>query len=147
MIAARTGRRLDVVGVVASCACACHCVALPVAVSLLPSLGLHALLDERVELALLALTAAVGVASLGPAALRRRGSPGRWRAPVLFALGLALLLAARAGGESGGGPAHEVGVLAGGGLIVAAHVTNRRRSRDERACAASACCPCPEGGP
>ncbi len=147
MIGARTGRRLDVIGVVASCACACHCVALPVAVSLLPALGLHAILGERVELALLALTAIVGVASLGSAALRRRGSPGRWRAPALFAAGLALLLGARVGEESGGGHAPDAAVLAGGGLIVAAHVANRRRSRDDGACGTSACCPCSEAEP
>jgi hypothetical protein len=147
VIGARTGGRLDIIGVVASCACACHCVALPVAVSLLPALGLHALLDERVELALLALTAAVGVASLGPAALRRRGSPGRWRAPALFAAGLALLLSARAGAGSGGGHALDAVVLAGGGLVVAAHVVNRRRARDEGVCGTRACCPCPEAEP
>ena len=143
MIAPRIGRRLDVLGVVASCACACHCVALPAAVGLLPALGLQTHVDERVEVVLLALTAVVGVASLGSSARRRRGSPGRWRALALFAVGFALLLAARAGEESGGGLAHEAGVLAGGGLIVAAHLRNRRRSHDAGGGAAPACCPCP----
>ena len=144
------GRRatLDLLGAAASCACACHCVALPAAAALLPVLGLHALLDERVEWALLALTIVVGVTSLGGAALRRHRSGGRRsRAPALFALGLALLLAARAGELRGHELAADLGTLLGASLVAAAHLRNRRRLRaDGRATAAGACCPCPSSG-
>ena len=51
---------LDALGAAVSCACAAHCLLLPAAATLLPALGLGALLGEEVEWALLGATLLIG---------------------------------------------------------------------------------------
>jgi hypothetical protein len=137
--------RLDLLGAAVSCACACHCAALPFVLALVPAAGLGALLDERVESGLLAATALIGTASLGPTAWRSAPGPGRWRAAALFAVGLVLLLASRILEERGSGAGADVGVLVGAGMVATAHLVNRRRARAVPCPdAEAACCPCPD---
>ena len=56
--------RLDKVGATASLMCAIHCAAMPLVVTLLPLIGLGFLADNRIEWALVALSALMGVTSL-----------------------------------------------------------------------------------
>lgn len=61
----RRQRLLDRIGMSASLLCAIHCAAMPLAITLLPLLGAHILFDGTVELVMIAISATVGVASLG----------------------------------------------------------------------------------
>jgi hypothetical protein len=109
--------RLDLFGAAVSCACACHCVVLPLALALVPATGLGALLDERIESGLLAVTALAGTVSFGPAVWGAARNRGWWRVPALFAEGVLLLFLSR--------------VLADHGNA-SAEAWCARRSRDDR---------------
>jgi hypothetical protein len=146
--AAHRRGRLDLLGAAAACACACHCIALPVLVAAVPVAGLGALLHERVESGLLAATALIGAASVGPTAWRSAPRRGRWRAPALFAVGVLLLLASRLLEARTEGAAADLGVLGGAAMVATAHLVNRRQVRQRRRRdAGAACCPCPAEPP
>lgn len=136
--------RLDLAGAAAACACACHCVLLPLAAAAAPFLGLSALLDERVETAMIAGTAAVGVASFGPDLWRRGAGARRWPPALAFVVGLGLLLASRAFESERPEREGTTVVVAGAGLVAAAHLAKRRRERVTARSDASGetCCSC-----
>jgi hypothetical protein len=126
----RSGERgvlayLDASGASMSTLCAVHCVLTPMVVTLLPVIGLGILADERTELALLALSASLGLASLG---LGYRVHRSR-RAVVVLAAGLCLLISGRV---AEGWEQERIGLtlIVGGGLVVASsHLLNRRLCR------------------
>ena len=129
----RSGRRgvlgsLDASGASMSTLCAVHCALTPALATLLPAIGLGLLADERAELALLAASATLGLASLGLGYRVHRS----WRAAVVLSAGLGLLAMGRMaeGWEWG-----RVGMpmIVGGGLVIAAsHLWNRRLCRSCR---------------
>jgi hypothetical protein len=134
--------RLDLFGAAVSCACACHCVVLPLALALVPATGLGALLDERIESGLLAVTALAGTVSFGPAVWGAARNRGWWRVPALFAVGVLLLFLSRVLADHGNASA-DAGVLGGAAMIATAHLVKRGRTRaPARADASAACCPC-----
>ena len=125
-----TGSRWDGVGQLLSALCIVHCLLLPLVLTFLPVALATALEDEAVHHGLLALVVVSALAAFVPGwRLHRRTS-----APLLAALGVALL----AGGafavpEDAAGP-WEMGLtLVGGVVLAAAHGRNRTLCRD--------CCP------
>lgn len=115
---------LDVTGATSAVLCAVHCVATALFATVLPLLGMSALLDERVELAFVAAAVLLGVGSLGLGLRLHRDIR-----PMLFLLvGLALLLGVRPLVEEGTVPEVLV-VLAGAAMLVSAHLLNLRSGR------------------
>ena len=123
----------DTVSVFASCACAIHCTLTPFVVGVLPLLGMRFLADERTEWIFVGTSILTGVASLLPSYLRRHK---RARPLVLFALGLALILAARLILEEN--LVAEIPVLILGAFFVSlSHLINRRLCQSCVRCAGS----------
>ena len=117
------GAALDRVGATASFLCAIHCALMPLVVTLLPLAGLAFLADERVEWALITLSAVLGVSSI---CLGYRRHRSRW-ALIVLSVGLALLVLGRIIHESSAEGILGVALLVAGGLVIAAsHVINRR---------------------
>ena len=117
--------RLDQAGMTASLLCAVHCALMPLAITLLPLLGLSFLADSRMEWALVVLAAVLGTTSL-TVGYRQHRSTNALR--VLFA-GLAILVAGRLFETYAVGQ-WAVGVVVAGGVIIAiAHSINLRLSR------------------
>ncbi len=116
---------LDASGASMSTACAVHCALTPALLAIFPLVGFGFLADERTELALLALSATLGIASLSAGYCVHRSG----RALAVLAVGLSLLIAGRAAE----GWEHETigaALIAGGGLTLAAsHLVNRRCCR------------------
>lgn len=129
---------LDGAGATASLACAVHCALMPLAVTLLPMLGLGFLADGRTEWALLGLSALLGSGGLclGYREHRQR------RGLLILSLGLAALVIGRVLEERHFEAAGVLGVVLGGCAVAAAHVVNRRLCR---ACQARAADQRPEG--
>ncbi len=116
---------LDASGASASTLCAIHCALTPMLASLLPAMGLGFLAGERTEIALLSLSAVLGVTSLGLGFRSHRSI----RALVVLAAGLCLLSSGRI---AEGWECEPIGMplVVGGGLTVAAsHLWNRRLCR------------------
>lgn len=113
---------LDKAGMMASLLCAMHCALMPVLVTLLPFVGLAFLADERVEWALLAVSAIIGISSL---CLGFREHRSR-RAFVVLAVGLGLLTTGRIAEEYAAGPWAIVLAVAGGLVVAASHFINTR---------------------
>lgn len=80
-------------GLMATGVCAVHCALTPLLVSLLPMMGLGALLNPRVEWALVGLAIALGAGTIVPA---YRHHHHRVAPVVLFVIGAACLLGAHA---------------------------------------------------
>lgn len=116
---------LDKMGATASLTCAIHCAVLPLAITLLPLLGLTFLADERLEWGLLGLSALLGVSSL---CLGFR-QHGQRHALVILAVGLSLVALGRISEEHQWGHASALVVVLGGSTIAASHLLNRRLCR------------------
>jgi hypothetical protein len=84
--------RWDRAGVVVSAACAVHCTLLPLVAGLLPIFGLQHFADERIELALIAITTLIGVVGHTRAYRlhHQHVGPG-----LLFVVGLAMIVITR----------------------------------------------------
>ncbi len=121
---------LDKAGAAASLTCAAHCALMPLALTLLPLLGLTFLSDERLEWGLLAVSATLGVSSLC-FGFREHGSH---RALVILAIGLSLLALGRISEERAWGGWAVPVVVAGGGTVAASHFLNRRLCHTCRRC-------------
>ena len=126
-IATRTGQRLaltclDRSGASVSTLCAIHCALMPLVVALLPLIGLEFLADERTEVALLGLSVAIGLASLGLGFALHRHK----RVAAALLVGFLLLASGRAA-ESAQAEVMGTTLTVGGGLSVAAsHLMSRR---------------------
>jgi hypothetical protein len=117
----RTGDR---VGMWASLLCAVHCALLPLALALLPTLGLSAFGRVDVDQAFVVFATVLGIASLG-LGYRRHRAFAAW---LLLALGLALVWANAFTSLHDHSLWHAVMMVAGGLLIAAAHLVNYRLS-------------------
>lgn len=115
---------LDGIGASASLLCAAHCALMPLAVTLLPLLGLSFLADEKTEWLIFAVIVILGAVSLGLGYRRHRSR----RALALLSMGLGLLAAGHI--AEGNAMGWGVPVVVAGGLLVAlAHWTNRSLCR------------------
>ncbi len=125
---------LDKAGATASIACAIHCMALPLALTALPLVGLRFLADERLEWALFGTSAFFGITSLFWGFRRHR----RRDALAILFLGLAVIGAGRWADSASGSVSHAAPyLLLVGGLTVAfSHFRNLRFCRN--------CCPRPQ---
>lgn len=117
--------RLDRAGTMASLLCAVHCALLPLAIQLLPNLGLALLADRALERALLGISAALGIGSL---CLGYRVHGSR-RALSVLAVGLTLAVWGRVLEERASGPWGVSLLVAGGLVLAAAHTINRMLCR------------------
>ena len=124
---------LDQAGTIASLTCAVHCAIMPLAITLLPLLGLTFLADERLEWGLLGLSGLIGVSSLclGFREHRRR------IALAVLAVGLSLLTLGRISEEHQWGHGAVLVVVLGGMTIAASHLMNRHLCRTCRRCSAA----------
>lgn len=113
----------DKIGAVLGFACAIHCILVPLALGVLPALGLGFLADEGVDHTI------VGVATVFAAIAAFIGwrTHHERRIVLAFAGSIGLLFLAHAAGE------HSLGArmisVAGGLGLAAAHLWNTRRSR------------------
>jgi peptidoglycan/LPS O-acetylase OafA/YrhL len=125
-----TSSRWDGVGQLLSTLCIVHCVLLPLVLAFLPVALATTLEEEAVHHGLLALVGVSALAAFVPGwRVHRRAS-----APVLAALGVALLVGgAFAVPEEAAGPWEPGLTLVGGAVMVVAHGRNRSLCRD--------CCP------
>jgi len=123
--------RWDQAGVVVSAACAVHCTLLPLVAGLLPLLGLQPLADERIELALIAITTLIGVVGHTRAYRlhHQHVGPG-----LLFVAGLSLIVVTRVSHVES--VIEPVALGVGGAFAAAAHWMNLRLCRCCSACAA-----------
>ena len=121
---------LDKAGAAASLACAVHCAVMPLVITLLPLLGLSFLADERMEWALLGLSALLGSSSLCLGYREHRQS----RALLVLSLGLTALVTGRILEERHFEVAGVIGVVLGGCTVATAHFVNRRLCHTCRAC-------------
>jgi hypothetical protein len=122
---------LERMGVAATTACAVHCAVTPF-LALLPLVSLSLLADERIEWALIGASIVLGSLNLIPDYLRHHR---RARPLTIFALGFALVLAARLWFED----ELRIGTplaVAGTGAILAAYWINRTLCRSCQACQA-----------
>jgi hypothetical protein len=119
-----TRTTLDVTGAASAVLCAVHCVATALFATVLPLLGMSALLDERVELAFVLAAVFLGVGSMGLGWRRHRD----FCPMVLLLLGLALLLGVRPRFEEGSATEVLV-VVAGAAMLGSAHLLNLRIGR------------------
>ncbi len=121
---------LDRIGVSASLACAIHCALMPLLLSLLPLLGLSFLADERLEWALLGLSALFGIGSL---CLGFREHRSR-RALAILGAGVGLAAVGRILETRHMGPWGVPAVVIGGVIIAGAHLLNLRLCQACRSC-------------
>ena len=103
----------DRVGIMVSVACAIHCTLLPVVAGLLPLIGLRHFANERLEWAVIALAALVGVVGHTRAYQRHHHHLGP---ALMFAVGLSLVIAVRL---TLGDTTVEPIALGSGGLLAA----------------------------
>jgi hypothetical protein len=135
-VATRT-ERWDRAGVVVSTACAVHCTLLPLVAGLLPVLGLQHFADERIELALVAITALVGVVGHARAYRlhHRHAGPG-----ILFVAGLLMIVVTRLSQTET--VVEPIALGCGGAFAAAAHWMNLRLCRCCDDCGSA---PAPQG--
>lgn len=116
-------RLLDRIGAYGSLLCALHCALLPVAIALLPSLGIALIGSERLELAFTVFASGIGLFSLVLGYRRHRAV----RALSLLLAGLAVLwFAVLYPPLHQAQLAHAVAMTLGGTLIGLAHLANLR---------------------
>ncbi|MBC8139422.1 MAG: MerC domain-containing protein [Fibrella sp.] len=113
---------LDQVGMTASLICAVHCALMPMAVTLLPLVGLDFLAHESAEWMLLGLSLLIGCGSiwLGFREHRRR------HALLVLAIGFALLVTGRIAEARDSELPGVFLVVLGGMAVAGAHFVNRR---------------------
>lgn len=116
------GERLDRIGVITSCACAVHCALMPTLVGFLPLIGLSAMADERIELALIGIACVVGIGSLLPSFLGHH----RRKLPLLIFGGGIMSVVAGHGLLNQSVLLETTAIVAGGLLMMTAHILNRR---------------------
>ena len=109
-------------GATASLACAVHCALMPLVITLLPLVGLAFLADPRLEWALFAVSAAIGVTSLRLGFREHRS----WRALAVLTIGLGTLATGRVAEARALGWWAVPLVVAGGLTVALAHWVNRR---------------------
>lgn len=126
----RTGDR---VGVWASVACAVHCALLPVALALVPTLGLGAFALVDIDQAFVVFATVLGVTTLTLGYRRHRG----FAAWALLLAGLALVWANTFTALHDHSVWHAVMMTGGGLLIAAAHLMNLRLSHRSTLCSVS----------
>jgi hypothetical protein len=126
----RAPETLDKVGATASLLCAIHCALMPLVITLLPLVGLSFLADSRVEWALIALSATLGVTSL---CLGYREHRSR-RALGVLGAGLGLLALGRIMEQYSTTPWGVPIVVLGGVTIAGAHLLNRLLCQSCRRC-------------
>lgn len=117
---------VDRVGALVSFACAVHCAILPVALALLPVLGLSILAHGTLERFMLCLSLLFGVTS-ACWGLRVHRS---WKVAPFFFVALVLLGLSR----TFAGLAHGAVLCLGGGLLSFSHFLNHRLCRACSAC-------------
>lgn len=121
---------LDKAGAATSLLCAIHCALMPLAVTLLPLVGLQFLAEGWVEWTLIGLSAVLGVSSL---CLGFKEHKSR-RALAVLAAGLTLIVLGRVIEEHNLGPWGIPTLVLGGVTIAGAHLLNRKLCLDCRAC-------------
>lgn len=118
-----TDRIVDRLGAAGSLLCAIHCALLPVAVALLPALGLAALRGDGVERAFVVFASALGMLSLAQGYRRHRTVQALW----LLLPGLGLLWAGvLVHALHDTLVPHAVAMATGGALVGLAHLANLR---------------------
>lgn len=122
--------KLDKVGATASLMCAIHCAAMPLLVTLLPLVGLSFLADNRVEWALVALSALMGVTSLCFGFREHRSR----RAFAYLGIGIGMLAVGRILEDNLHSPWGVAIVVLGGVTLASAHLINRRLCQSCRTC-------------
>ncbi len=123
---------LDMTGFAASRLCAMHCLALPLALSILPLIGLGVLLSETTEMAFIGISILIAALSLLPAYFREHH---RLRAILFFTSGICLLVISRLLFEESL-VLKAVFLITGGTLLTTAHFVNRRLCRECEVCQA-----------
>lgn len=121
---------LDTVGMAASWLCTIHCLALPLAISILPLIGLSFLLSETTERAFIGISILIAGLSLMPAYFRQHGNI---RALLFFTSGISLIITSHLLFEESI-LFKAIFLLAGGALITTAHFVNRRLCRECNSC-------------
>jgi hypothetical protein len=121
---------LDKAGTAASLLCALHCALMPLAITLLPLVGLQFLAAGWVEWILIGTSAVLGVSSL---CLGFKEHKSR-RALAVLAAGLTLVVLGRIIEEHNLGPWGIPTLVLGGITIAGAHLLNRKLCFDCRAC-------------
>lgn len=128
-------RLADRVGATASFLCALHCAALPVAIALLPTLGLGFLADHAFERIFVSCSITLATISLAIGFRQHR----RLAALLLMLPGVALLVGGLLMPDDHGSPVHAVLVTAGGILVMCAHLANLRLTHSGNADRRSGC--------
>lgn len=119
----RTHRLLDRLGASGSIICAVHCALLPVAIALLPAVGLMSIGSARFEQAFVVFATLVGVFSLIQGYRRHGVARALWLLlPGLGVLWLAVLYSPLHASVI----PHAVAMTFGGTLVGVAHVVNLR---------------------
>lgn len=121
---------LDKAGTAASLLCALHCALMPLAITLLPLVGLQFLAEGWVEWVLIGTSAILGVSSL---CLGFKEHKSR-RALAVLAAGLTLVVLGRIIEEQQLGPWGIPTLVLGGIVIAGAHLLNRKLCMDCRTC-------------
>ena len=121
---------LDKAGTAASLLCAIHCALMPLALTLLPLVGLQFLAEGWVEWSLIATSAVLGTSSL---CLGFREHRSR-RALAILAAGLTLVVLGRIVEEHHLGAWGIPALVLGGITIAGAHLLNRKLCLDCRSC-------------
>jgi len=121
---------LDMTGVLASWLCAIHCLALPLAVSVLPLIGLSFLLSETAEMTFIVISVVIAALSLLPAYFREHR---RLRAILFFTSGISLIVVSHLLFEESL-VLKAVLLISGGALITTAQFVNRRLCRECEVC-------------
>lgn len=115
-------RKADRVGLAASFLCAIHCALLPLALAVLPALGLNVGGWIDFDQAFVVFATVLGLTTMTLGYRRHRA----FRTWALLLPGLALVWAGSFTGLHDHGPAH-VGIMVSGGLLLAAaHLLNLR---------------------
>lgn len=117
-------RRADRIGFAASALCAVHCALLPVALAVLPALGLKAGGWIDFDQAFVVFATLLGATTLTLGYRRHRA----FHAWALLVPGLLLVWGASFTPLHDHGLAHAVVMVAGGSLLAAAHLANLRLS-------------------
>lgn len=120
----------DKTGAAISCLCAVHCLAMPLAISFLPLLGVSFLAREGIEYVIVGISIVVAALALLPAYFKQHR---KIRTLLLFVSGICFVILADILFQESL-PGKIVFVLIGASLVISAHFINRRLCRDCRNC-------------